>query len=149
MRVVLQDEAFDVAAEVDAVAREAGVEAGAVAMFLGLVRGGDGLRALTLEHYPRMTLARLSAIAEEVSARYDLLGCTIIHRVGTLGVGAPIVLVLAAARHRGASLEAVETMIDWLKTRSPFWKREDYDDGRQVWVEARAADDAAAARWDL
>ena len=80
--------------------------------------------------------------------RFELLGCTVIHRIGRLAVGQPIVLVLAAAAHRAAALEATAFLIDWLKTRAPFWKREEFTDGSAAWVEARETDDAAASRWD-
>jgi len=147
-RISVQTEAFDVNAEIAALSSASGADAGGISAFIGAVRGGDDLVSLTLEHYPGMTDAALSTIAEDVVHRHQLLGCTIVHRVGCLGVGDQIVLVLAAARHRGAALAAVETMIDWLKTRAPFWKCETFADGTTRWVEARNADDAAAARWD-
>lgn len=140
----MREEAFDVAAEM----RELGsAGVGGIGCFVGVVRGGEGLRALTLEHYPGMTERAITHIADEAARRFDLLGCTVIHRIGRLGVGEPIVLVLAAAGHRGAALEATSFLIDWLKTRAPFWKREEFDDGSQRWVEARETDDLAAARW--
>ena len=87
------------------------------------------------------------AIADEACRRWSLLGCTLVHRVGRLELGEGIVLVLTAAGHRGAALEATAFLIDWLKTRAPFWKREEFADGETRWVEAREADDAAASRW--
>lgn len=144
VRVSVRREAFDVTAEM----RELGsAGVGGIGCFVGVVRGGDGLSALTLEHYPGMTERAITAIADEAMRRFELLGCTVIHRTGRLAVGEPIVLVLAAAGHRGAALEATAFLIDWLKTRAPFWKREEFADGSQRWVEARETDDIAAARW--
>ena len=135
---------FDVAAELHALSAS-GV--GGIGCFVGLVRAADRLSALVLEHYPGMTERAIARIADEAIGRFDLLGCTVIHRVGRLAVGEPIVVVLAAAAHRAAALDATAFLIDWLKTRAPFWKREEFDDGSHAWVEAREADDAAAARW--
>ncbi|MCE2574636.1 molybdenum cofactor biosynthesis protein MoaE [Komagataeibacter sp. FNDCR2] len=121
---------------------------GGVAAFTGIVRGGNDLVALELEHYPGMTESQMRRIAESACERFGLVGCTVIHRVGRLEVGTPIVLVLCASAHRGAAFDATEFVMDWLKTRAPFWKREVFATGRSAWVEARADDDAAAARWD-
>ena len=146
--VRVQAAAFDVTAEMAALqAGQSGI--GGVGCFVGVVRDDKArpLAALSLEHYPGMTEAALHAIAAEATQRWDLLGCTLLHRVGRLEVGAPIVLVLAAAAHRQAALDATGFLIDWLKTRAPFWKQEHYADGSQRWVEARATDDAAASRW--
>ena len=123
---------------------------GGIGCFVGIVRGGSGanpLTAMTLEHYPGMTENQLAAIAAEAEARWSLLGCTVIHRFGRLVPGDPIVLVLAASAHREPALAATAFLIDWLKTRAPFWKREEYQDGTATWVEARQTDDEAAARW--
>jgi len=120
---------------------------GAVASFVGLVRGGDGLVAMELEHHPAMTQAALAAIADEAMARWPLAGVTIIHRHGRLVPGDRIVLTAAASAHRAASLAACAFLIDWLKTKAPFWKKEHFQDGASQWVDARAADDEAAARW--
>ena len=109
---------------------------------------GRALQALTLEHYPGMTERAITAIVAEAERRFRLLGCTVLHRIGRLPVGEVIVLVLTAAPHRGDALDATAFLIDWLKTRAPFWKRQDYADGSSEWVEARDADDAVAARWD-
>ncbi|KAB8125002.1 molybdenum cofactor biosynthesis protein MoaE [Komagataeibacter medellinensis] len=122
-------------------------EVGGVGAFTGFVRGGGSLVALELEHYPGMTETMMRQIAESACARFGLVGCTIIHRVGRLKVGAPIVLVLCASAHRAAALEATEFMMDWLKTHAPFWKREEFADGHSAWVEPRACDDAATTRW--
>lgn len=120
---------------------------GGVASFTGVVRGEGGLEALELEHHPRLTAAMMREIAEEAAARWPLLGVTVIHRHGRLLPGERIVLAAAASRHRAAALEATAFLIDWLKTKAPFWKKEYFNDGRNRWVEARAEDDVAAARW--
>lgn len=127
---------------------EAGV--GAVASFLGLVRGQSGgkpLRAMTLEHYPGMTERALAAIADQAMTRWRLHDCTIIHRIGRLLPGARIVLTAASSAHRADALEATQFMIDWLKTEAPFWKSEDFTEGGTAWVEARTEDSAARDRW--
>ena len=145
--VRVQEAPFDLAAE--SAALTAGRDdVGAVASFVGLCRGDDGLSALVLEHYPGMTERAIEGIAAEACARWPLSGCTVVHRVGRLRPGEPIVLVLTASPHRAAALESCAFLIDWLKTGSPFWKREEFADGRgERWVDAKAEDDAAAARW--
>ena len=150
VRVAVQAEAFDAGAEIAALAASG---AGGIASFIGLVRGDvvpgkGGLKALLLEHYPGMTERAIARVAEAATLRFELLGCTVIHRIGRLEVAAPIVLVLAAARHRQAALDATGYMIDWRKTRAPVWKQELFADGSSAWVEALEADDEAAARWD-
>ena len=144
-KVRVQAEPFDAGAEMAALldGRE---DVGGLGCFVGVVRGGD-IVAMTLEHYPGMTERALAAIAAEAEARWDLLGCTVVHRHGRLLPGDPIVLVLAASRHRQAALDATAFLIDWLKTRAPFWKQEERADGASQWVKARETDDAAAARW--
>lgn len=145
IRISVQEADFDVGAELSALPGDVpGV--GAVASFIGIVRGGDGLSALTLEQYPGMTEAALTAIAEQADARWPLTAITIVHRVGRLGVGERIVLVATASGHRAAALEATAFLMDWLKTRAPFWKREEGTWGSR-WVEARHEDTAAAERW--
>ncbi|HEY0105639.1 MAG TPA: molybdopterin synthase catalytic subunit MoaE [Rhizomicrobium sp.] len=141
----IQAEDFDVGEEIEALTADQ-VQAGAVASFVGLVRGGDGLAALTLEHYPGMTEREIAKIAAEAQARWRLGGITVIHRVGRLAVGARIVLVAVAAAHRGSAFQACEFLMDYLKTRAPFWKQEDRGAGSE-WVEARPSDDDAAERW--
>ena len=143
-RVLVQENDFDPGRELAALG---GLGSGGVASFVGHVRGGDGVVAMTLEHYPAMTGAVLEALAGEAAARWSLDGVTLIHRVGRLFPGDRIVFVGAASRHRAAALEATAFLIDHLKTDAPFWKREDFDDGRSAWVEARASDDDAARRW--
>lgn len=142
----VQEAPFDLGTE--SAALTAGrADIGGLASFVGLCRADHGLAALVLEHYPGMTERALRKIADEAWARWPLTGCTVIHRVGRLMPGEAIVLVLAASAHRAAALEACAFLMDWLKTRAPFWKREEPQQGAPRWVEAREADDAAAARW--
>nr|WP_157176526.1 molybdenum cofactor biosynthesis protein MoaE [Sphingomonas prati] len=142
--VRVQADDFDVGVELG---RLEALGGGAVGSFTGIVRGGDGLIALVLEHHPVMTAKTLRQIAEEAAARWPLLGVTLIHRHGRLEPGARIVLVGTASPHRAAALEATMFLIDWLKTRAPFWKQECFADGGKTWVEARSADNAAAEKW--
>jgi molybdopterin synthase catalytic subunit len=144
IRVRLQPAPFDAGAEL---ARLDGLGGGGVASFTGIVRGEGRLVELLLEHHPEMTLAMMEGLAADAQTRWGLLGLTVIHRYGALRPGDPIVFVGTAARHRGAALEACASLIDRLKTQAPFWKRETFADGESRWVEARAADDEAAARW--
>ena len=139
---------FDLSAETDALLA-ACPEAGAVGSFLGVVRSTPErpIAAMTLEHYPAMTEPALTKIAMEAVARFALLGCTVIHRHGRLLPGERIVLVLAAARHRQAALDGTGFLIDWLKTRAPFWKKEILAGGEEAWVTAREQDEEAAAKW--
>jgi molybdopterin synthase catalytic subunit len=120
--------------------------AGAVATFTGVVRGDGGVTELALEHYPGMTEAALNELAEAATARWGLLGVTIVHRVGAMVPGDRIVFVGAAASHRRAALDACAYLIDRLKTDAPFWKRERRGEGA-AWVEPRGTDAEAAARW--
>jgi molybdopterin synthase catalytic subunit len=147
-RILVQEALFDMAAE--SAALTAGrTDVGGVASFLGVCRGDDGLAAMVLEHYPGMTERALGRIAAEAEARWPLTGCTVIHRVGRILPGEPIVLVLTASAHRAAALESCAFLIDWLKTKAPFWKREEFADGDARWVAAKNEDDAAAARWSV
>lgn|SRR5512135_916619 len=141
----IQVEDFDVSDEVEALTA-AEPHIGAVASFIGYVRGDDGLTALTLEHYPGMTEHEIARIAAEAAKRWPLTGVTIIHRVGRLEVGERIVLVAVASSHRGAAFAACEFLMDYLKTRAPFWKLEERG-AKSGWVEARTSDDTAAERW--
>jgi molybdopterin synthase catalytic subunit len=144
--IQVQEALFDMATE--SAALTAGrTDVGGVASFLGVCRGDDGLAAMVLEHYPGMTERALGRIAAEAEARWPLTGCTVIHRVGRILPGEPIVLVLTASAHRAAALESCAFLIDWLKTKAPFWKREEFADGDARWVAAKNEDDAAAARW--
>jgi molybdopterin synthase catalytic subunit len=143
-------EDFDVAAEMAALQAEAG-DIGAIASFLGVVRGGreHPVAAMTLEHYPGMTERAIARMAAEAEARWALSGCRVIHRIGRIPVGGRIVLVLTASSHRQSALDATAFLIDWLKVGAPFWKKEHPVEGTPRWVEARAADDAAADRWTV
>lgn len=120
--------------------------AGAVASFTGVVRGAGGVTGLELEHYPGMTEAALCDLAEAATARWSLLGVTIVHRVGRMAPGERIVFIGTAAHHRREALDACAYLIDRLKTDAPFWKRERRGAGA-AWVEARDSDSAAAERW--
>ncbi len=124
-------------------------DVGGIANFVGVVRDDPArpLQSLTLEHYPGMTEAAMTAIAQQACRRWSLLGCCVLHRVGRLLPGDGIVLVLTAAAHRQAALDSTSFLIDWLKTSAPFWKHERFVDGSAGWVEARQADDEAAGRW--
>ncbi len=146
--VRVQAEDIDIGAETRALVA-ACPQAGAVASFLGVVRSTPArpILALTLEHYPAMTLSALRTVAAEAVERFSLPGCTLIHRHGRLLPGDNIVLVLAAAPHRQAALDATGFLIDWLKTKAPFWKKESLADGTEAWVDALAEDETAAARW--
>ncbi|WP_310447075.1 molybdopterin synthase catalytic subunit MoaE [Thiobacillus sp.] len=149
MKVVVQAEAFDLGAEVAAISRQR-TDIGAIASFVGLARDhndGSGVTAMTLEHYPGMTEKALAALVDEACARWSLIDVTVIHRVGRLLPGDPIVLVAVASSHRGEAFAACEFIMDALKTRAPFWKKEETPEGER-WVEARASDDTAVARWD-
>ncbi len=142
----VQATAFDLAAE-SALLTAGRVDIGGLASFIGLCRADDRLEALVLEHYPGMTERALLKIAAEACARWPLTGCTLLHRVGRIIPGEPIVLVLTASAHRLAALESCAFLIDWLKTEAPFWKREEFATGEARWVDAKDSDDAAAARW--
>lgn len=150
--VRVQREDFDVAVE-EALLTRGRRDIGALVSFVGLCRDEDGrLAALELEHYPGMAESEIGRVAQEALARWPLVGLTAIHRFGRISPGERIVLVLAAARHRGEAFAAAEFMMDFLKTRAPFWKKTHFVDGRKedpkdAWVVANAADDAAAARW--
>jgi molybdopterin synthase catalytic subunit len=123
---------------------------GGVVSFVGLMRDlneGDQVSEMTLEHYPGMTEKALRAIVDEAVARWALLRARVVHRVGQIRPQDPIVLVAVASAHRGEAFRACEFIIDYLKTKAPFWKRERTADGRTRWVEARASDDAAAGNW--
>jgi molybdopterin synthase catalytic subunit len=147
-RVRVQEADFDVGAELDALTRGRR-DVGAVASFVGLVRDandGSAVHGMTLEHYPGMTEKALEDICAQANARWDLQDLVVIHRVGRLVPGDRIVLVGVASAHRGEAFDACAFIMDYLKTRAPFWKREETPEGPR-WVEARASDDAAAGRW--
>ena len=130
-----------------ALAPLASLGGGAVASFTGIARDDGGVMAVELEHYPAMTEASLSALVDEAFARWSLLGCVLIHRVGRIAVGEAIVLVGTAASHRAEALEACAFLIDCLKTDAPFWKKEHRTDGSAEWVEAKNSDDTRADIW--
>lgn len=145
MIIKVQSEDFDAAAEVRELTGGRS-DVGAVVTFTGLVRGGDST-TLTLEHYAGMTEKELTAIAEEAAGRWALLDLLVIHRYGELKAGEQIVLVATLSAHRSDAFEAANFLMDRLKTRAPFWKKE--ESGSDAgWVEARAEDTAATERWD-
>jgi molybdopterin synthase catalytic subunit len=144
----LQREPFDAAAETAALTRGR-TDVGAVVTFTGICRADENgvpIAALTLEHYPDMAEAEITRHVEEAGARWSLLGVTVIHRHGRIAPGEPIVMVATASSHRQAAFAAAEFLMDYLKTRAPFWKQVEQASGI-TWVEAKAGDDAAAERW--
>lgn len=150
MTVRIQAEDFDVGAEIARLrANDAGI--GAVASFVGIVRDlneGDPVSEMTLEHYPGMTEKAIEEIIGQARARWQVNDALVIHRIGTLRPRDPIVLVVVASAHRGDAFAACEFIMDYLKTRAPFWKKEQSSAGVR-WVEARVTDDMAAERWRL
>ena len=146
--VRIQREDFDVAAEIAGLTRGR-ADIGAVVTFSGLCRDEQGaLSALELEHYPGMAEAEIGRIAREAVERWPVTGLTAIHRFGRIRPGENIVLVVAASAHRQAAFEAANFLMDYLKSRAPFWKKEHLADGSEGgWVEAKEADDHAADRW--
>ena len=147
-RIQVQQEPIDIAAEQDAIWRGRS-QVGALVTFVGLMRDindGAAVSAMTLEHYPGMTEKALEGIAAEAAGRWELEGIRIVHRVGLLKPQDPIVFVGVTSRHRGNAFRACEFLIDYLKTRAPFWKKEVTAEGER-WVEPRDGDDAAAERW--
>ena len=148
MTVRVQVEDFDVAHEISQL-RAGNAKVGAVAAFIGIVRDlndAAAVRTLTLEHYPGMTEKALTAIVAEATQRWDIYDALIVHRVGKLEPTDQIVLAAVSSAHRGDAFAACEFIMDYLKTKAPFWKKEDTPSGER-WVEARASDDDAAARW--
>ena len=148
MKVVVQEVDFDAGAEARALSK-ANPKVGAVATFVGLVRDnneGSGVATMTLEHYPGMTEKSLAEIVEQARGRWDVLDATVIHRIGELKPGDNIVLVVVASAHRGDAFAACEFIMDFLKTRAPFWKKEETSEGGR-WVDARESDDVAAEKW--
>jgi molybdopterin synthase catalytic subunit len=146
--VHVQREDFDVADEIAALT-DGGTDTGAVVTFTGLCRDEEGsLAALELEHYPGMAEEEITCVMDEARGRWPLSGATVIHRVGRIRPGENIVLVVTASRHRAAAFLGAAFIMDYLKTRAPFWKKEHHADGTEgQWVEAKDADDAAAERW--
>ncbi len=148
MEISVQLESFDINDEIKAL-HSNNTKVGAIASFVGLVRdvnNGQTVSSLELEHYPAMTHKALGAIVKEAKSRWRLLGVRVIHRYGPLKPADQIVLVLTSSSHRGAAFKSCEFIMDYLKTKAPFWKKESTSTGN-VWVEARASDDKAANRW--
>jgi len=148
--IKVQREDFDVGFEMKALhGTDTGI--GGICSFVGTVRqmsNDTALSAMTLEHYPGMTEKALSEIEAEANARWDLSGSLIIHRYGRLEPGEQIVLVMTASAHRQVAFDACQFLIDWLKTKAPFWKLEEGEGGNQDWVDAKDSDDAATDKWD-
>ncbi|WPB59450.1 molybdenum cofactor biosynthesis protein MoaE [Xylophilus sp. GOD-11R] len=149
-RVSIQAEDFDLSHEIAALrAGDGGV--GAVCSFVGTVRDRSGpgqVSAMELEHYPGMTEKSIEAMIDDAHRRFDIRAARVIHRIGLLAPGDQIVLVAVTSAHRGESFQACEFLMDYLKTRAPFWKKESTSEGAQ-WVDARVSDDEALARWGL
>ncbi|MCP5074506.1 MAG: molybdenum cofactor biosynthesis protein MoaE [Rhodobacteraceae bacterium] len=148
MSIRVQAEDFDLAVELDAI-RTGRQDIGALVSFCGLVRDKTGdLLAMELEHYPAMTQSALEAIEAEAQKRWSLDASLIIHRYGRLQPGAQIMMVATVAAHRAAAFEAAEFLMDYLKSRAPFWKKEHRRDGSSDWVDARDRDEVALSRWE-
>ncbi|MEO8004179.1 MAG: molybdopterin synthase catalytic subunit MoaE [Betaproteobacteria bacterium] len=148
MSVRVQTTDFDAGAEM-ARMRQGNPKVGALAAFIGVVRDlneGADVAEMTLEHYPGMTEKALEKIVDEAHSRWDIYDALVIHRVGTLKPTDQIVLVVVSGAHRGEAFQACEFLMDYLKTRAPFWKKESTPDGTR-WVDARKTDDTAAERW--
>ena len=150
MPVRVQTDDFDASREIAAL-REGNRSIGAIASFIGVVRDlndGERVAEMTLEHYPGMTEKSIAGIIEHAKSRWSVFDALVVHRVGLLKPLDQIVLVVVAGAHRGDAFAACEFIMDYLKTRAPFWKKEQTVDGER-WVEARASDDVAAERWRL
>ena len=148
MEVSVQLEDFDISDEIEAL-HSNNTKVGAIASFIGLVRdvnNGRTITGLELEHYPAMTQKALEDIVREAKSRWSLLGVRVIHRYGPLKPADQIVLVLTSSAHRGEAFKSCEFIMDYLKTKAPFWKKEATNAG-DLWVEARTSDDKAASRW--
>lgn len=148
MNISVQTEPFDIGTQTAAIS-QGRTDIGALASFVGVARdtnSGSEVTAMTLEHYPAMTEKALAAIVDEALQRWALLDVTLIHRVGRLLPGDPIVMVIVASSHRAEAFAACEFLMDALKTRAPFWKKEETSAGER-WVEARESDNSAADRW--
>jgi molybdopterin synthase catalytic subunit len=148
MTVRVQSADFDVGAEIAAL-RKGDPRVGGVASFVGVVRDlndGNSVSEMTLEHYPGMTEAALEKIVAEAKSRWDIYEALVIHRIGRLQPTDQIVLVVVTSAHRGEAFQACEFLMDYLKTKAPFWKKEQTAEGGR-WVDARGSDDSAAARW--
>jgi molybdopterin synthase catalytic subunit len=147
MRISVQEAPFDFAAEMAGFG-QGRADVGAIVSFTGIVRDDSGqMTALELEHYPAMTERASAKIVDEAVTRWSLGDCLVIHRTGKIAVGAPIMMVATAARHRVAAFEAAEFLMDYLKSRAPFWKKEHAASGETAWVAAKDADEDALRRW--
>ena len=149
-RVLVSHADFNIADEVNAL-RASDKRIGAICTFIGTVRDrNDGLHvsSMELEHYPGMTEKAIEAMIDEASERFDIFGARVVHRIGLLQPLDQVVLVAVTSSHRGESFKACEFLMDYLKTQAPFWKKEETPQGAR-WVDARASDDAAVARWGL
>ncbi len=147
--IKVQEAPFDVGQEYAAL-KAGRTDIGAVAMFVGTVRDmsdGAAVSSMTLEHYPGMTETALADIETEARSRWSIADCLVIHRYGVLAAGDDIVLVITTSAHREAAFAACEFLMDWLKTKAPFWKLEE-GGGQARWVDAKASDDAAAEKWE-
>ena len=149
--VRIQSDPFDINAESERMTGSAHPNVGALVTFTGYCRDEEGaLCALELDHYPGMAENEITRIAQDASERWPLDAITAIHRYGKMETGSPIVLVAASSRHRKAAFEAAEFIMDFLKTRAPFWKKEHHADGSSgTWVDAKEADDQALTRWSI
>ncbi len=148
--IIVQQEIFDTGAEIEKISASS-LNIGAVVSFTGLVRDfndGSNVSSITLEHYPGMTEKELEKIEAEARGRWNLNACLIIHRFGRMSLGEPIVLVITASAHRQDAFEAAAFLMDWLKTKAPFWKLEETSDGDTGWVKERSTDLNAARRWE-
>ena len=146
--VRIQREPFDMAVEAAKI-RRGRTDAGAIVTFTGVCRGdenGEPLASLTLEHYPGMAEAEIERHVSEAEKRWPLIGVTVIHRFGRIRPGEDIMMVITVSSHRAAALEAADFLMDYLKTRAPFWKQVEKAHGN-IWIEAKASDDEAAERW--
>ena len=151
MAVRVQEADFDIGEEIRSLQSDR-TDIGAIVTFTGTVRGtakGGPISSMSLEHYPGMTEAELARVEAEANERWPLLGSTIIHRTGDLNPGDNIVLVVTASPHRHAAFEAAQFLMDYLKSRAPFWKKETAPDGTAQWVDARESDDKALERWKV
>lgn len=147
--VIVQQKIFDTGKEIEAIASSS-TDIGAVVSFTGFVRDfneGAAVKSLTLEHYPGMTEKELEKIEREAFSRWRLNACQIIHRFGKMELGEPIVLVITASAHRQDAFEAASFLMDWLKTKAPFWKLEETESGTTDWVKERQSDIDAAHKW--
>ncbi|GLO71810.1 molybdopterin synthase catalytic subunit [Phaeobacter inhibens] len=153
MRIAVQKDAFDLGEESQRFALDvatSGVNAGALVTFTGVVRGSEkgDMVAMEIEHYPGMTERAIETITQEAQQRWSLADALVIHRHGRLVPGEQIMMVATAARHRSDAFEAAEYLMDYLKSRAPFWKKEMTQDGTGNWVEAKDSDEEALTRWD-